>query len=201
MTPRASVTIRTAWPVPASRSCTTTHTPGACRAASALTSSRPWPATTTRRCGSSSPAAASACPSMLRPHSECSTFGVREFIRVPSPAARTMTATGRGSLTRQVSSGYRAGICGFLGFRGHRFAEPAEPALSGCFGFPDVTANVFTHPSPAGYRPVAMIGRQVPATAGRVLVPGSIPQPRAGEAAGRPPGAERSAWLLPRRTS
>ena len=74
-------------------------------AASALTSSRPCPTTTTRRRGSSSPAAASACPSMLRPHRACSTFGSRDFILVPSPAARTMTASGRGWLTRQVSSG------------------------------------------------------------------------------------------------
>jgi len=34
-----------------------------------------------------------------------STFGIFDFIRVPSPAARTMTATGRGALTRLVSSG------------------------------------------------------------------------------------------------
>ena len=39
--PSASVTIRTAWPVPPSRSCTTTRTSGAHRVASALTWSRP----------------------------------------------------------------------------------------------------------------------------------------------------------------
>src|ERR1700677_267271 len=42
---------------------------------------------------------------MLRPHRGCSTFGICDFIRVPSPAARTMTATGRGALTRLISSG------------------------------------------------------------------------------------------------
>src|SRR5579859_4731993 len=46
---------------------------------------------------------------MLRPHRLCSTLGTCDFMRVPSPAARTMTATGRGSLTRLISSVYRAG--------------------------------------------------------------------------------------------
>ena len=94
---------------------------------------------------------------MLRPHRACSTFGICDFIRVPSPAARTMTATGRGSLTRQVSSGIAPTSA--VGFRGHRLAEPPAGTVR-IFGFPDATANVFTHPSSAGYRPVAMIGRR-----------------------------------------
>ena len=46
----------------------------------------------------------------------------------------------------------------------------------GCFSFPDATANVFTRPSPAGYRPAAMIGWQVPANGrDKSFVPGSGP--------------------------
>src|SRR5579862_4628463 len=37
---------------------------------------------------------------MVRPQTLCRTFGVRVFIRVPSPAARTMTAAGPLALTR-----------------------------------------------------------------------------------------------------
>src|SRR6266496_3003435 len=58
---------------------------------------------------------------MLRPHRACSTFGMRDLIRVPSPAARTMTATGRGWLTAASLLGLRAGRCGL------RKDQPAEP--------------------------------------------------------------------------
>ncbi len=124
--------------------------PAAYRAASALTCVPAVPDDDHQRCGSSSPAAASACPSMLRPHSGCSTFGIRDFIRVPSPAARTMTAAGRVSLTRQVSSG-SADIC-----------VPGASGVSPTLRIGDATANVFTYPSPAGYRPVAVLGGPMP---------------------------------------
>src|SRR5690242_4941340 len=73
---------------------------------------------------------------MLRPHRECSTFGMRDLIRVPSPAARTMTATGRGWLTAASRLGLRAGRFGL------RKDQPAEPPAgtgqdasgSGCDG-------------------------------------------------------------------
>src|SRR5271166_4754209 len=194
MTPSASVTMRTAWPVPPSRSCTTTDTSGTYLAASALTSSRAWPATTTTRCGSSSPAAASACPSMLRPHSECSTFGTRDFIRVPSPAARTITATGRGSLTRQVSSGITPASAVSGAFGWHRPVEPTEPALfrmlrvPGCDGecvYPPLIRRIPSgcHDRMAGFRN----GRD------KSFIPGSAPSLR--------PRPRRSAGLFPARLS
>src|ERR1700722_12747647 len=81
---------------------------------------------------------------MLRPQRGCSTFGICDFIRVPSPAARTMTATGRGALTRLVSSGIARTYPGFTDL--------------GNVGTQVATTSVFTRPSPAGYRLVAVIG-------------------------------------------
>ena len=45
---------------------------------------------------------------MLRPHSSCRTLGSCDFIRVPSPAARTITAAGRLTLTPLRLFGYGA---------------------------------------------------------------------------------------------
>src|SRR5690606_3901957 len=61
-------------------------------AASAPTCSRSCPTTVTRWCGSMVCAAYSACASMLRPASGCSTLGFFDRILVPAPAASTMTA-------------------------------------------------------------------------------------------------------------
>ena len=55
------------------------------------TCSRWWPTTATTCCGSSAATAASTWPTMLRPPTRCSTFMVLDFIRVPPPAARTIT--------------------------------------------------------------------------------------------------------------
>ena len=55
------------------------------------TVSLPWPTTATIRCGSTARTAPSTWPIMLRPATGCSTFMVFDFIRVPPPAARTMT--------------------------------------------------------------------------------------------------------------
>src|ERR1700761_1663106 len=99
-----SMTDRTACPVPFWWSWMTIVASAAWLSACAPTWSRAWPTTTTRRSGSRSRAVAMACPSMLRPHNGCSTFGRVDFIRVPSPAARTMTAAGRLALTPQGSS-------------------------------------------------------------------------------------------------
>src|SRR5699024_10451568 len=52
------------------------------------------------RPGSRSLAVARTCPRRLRPPIRCSTFGVADFIRVPWPAARTITAAGGVRLTR-----------------------------------------------------------------------------------------------------
>ena len=41
----------------------------------------------------------------VRPPIRCRTLGVADFIRVPSPAARTMTAAGRAVVTRRCSRG------------------------------------------------------------------------------------------------
>ena len=61
-----------------------------CRWAS--TWSRLWPTTTTRFSGSRPRAAATAHDSMGRPATRCSNFDVADFMRVPPPAASTMTA-------------------------------------------------------------------------------------------------------------
>src|ERR1022692_3162621 len=42
---------------------------------------------------------------MVLPQTRCRTFGVRVFIRVPSPAARMMTAAGSLALTRLLGIG------------------------------------------------------------------------------------------------
>src|ERR1700733_1857286 len=146
--PSVSVTIRTACPVPSCWSWTTTSAPGDWPVTSALTWSLPSPPTTTSRSGSSSPATARAWPTMLRPHSECRTLGRRDFMRLPSPAARTSTAAGRLSLTRN----------GLLGYRAETLPGPSSPGtpLSGA------TPDLLTRSSSAGYRPVAEIGEPTP---------------------------------------
>src|SRR5439155_18122227 len=74
-------------------------------------------------------AAASTCPSSERPANPCRTFGrVRDFIRVPSPAARTMTAVGgeSGTAGRHLSwTTHRSAMAGGLGL---------EPRLQGSKG-------------------------------------------------------------------
>ena len=62
-------------------------------------SSRPGPSTTTTFAAPASPAAATAQPIIGRPQIGCSSLGVSERIRVPSPAARITTT---GSLTLQI---------------------------------------------------------------------------------------------------
>src|SRR6266516_4973315 len=71
---------------------------------------------------------------MLRPHSSCRTLGSCDFIRVPSPAARTITAAGRLTLTPLRLFGYDADDQAGTGQR---------PVAR------------FTHPTPAGYPQVA----------------------------------------------
>ena len=89
---------RTAPPVPSWTSWTAVRIgrPSAVASASqaCVTWSRSWPTTVTRNDGSVSAAARSAWASSVRPPIECSTFGVDDRIRVPAPAARTMTARG-----------------------------------------------------------------------------------------------------------
>ena len=53
-------------------------------------------------------AAATAWPTRRPAADGCSTFGVADFIRVPSPAARTTTAAGRSGLTRGALLGEAA---------------------------------------------------------------------------------------------
>src|SRR4051794_2587416 len=67
-------------------------TPGIAACAAFATSSLPGPTTTAARSSPLSVTAARTCPSIERPATRCSTFGRLDFIRVPSPAART-TAT------------------------------------------------------------------------------------------------------------
>src|SRR5271165_1608292 len=54
--------------------------------------------------GESSRAAATTWPSMARPHTSFSIFGVDVRIRVPSPAARMITVAGPLAVTRLGSS-------------------------------------------------------------------------------------------------
>ena len=129
------MTERTACPVPPWWSWITILASGASPVACAPTWSRAWPTTTISRSGSRSWAAAMACPSMLRPHSGCSTFGRVDFIRVPSPAARMMTAAGRLAVTPQGSSDR------------YRYAG--------------AVTYLFTCPSLGGYRQVAQPGAQI----------------------------------------
>ncbi len=113
------------------------------------------------RSGASSRAAASTCPSIGRPHTSFSIFGVLVRIRVPSPAARTMTAAGPSAVTRLGSS---ASICdravwrglvahlslsdlSILGVSGYGVALPASAAR----------AREVTLPTWAGYRPVTYL--------------------------------------------
>ena len=88
----ASSAIRTAWPVPCCSACSTgvgaparprrgAPRPGRRRA-------RPPPACGRRRAARPR---RSTWPSRVRPSSGCSTFGIADFIRLPSPAARTIS--------------------------------------------------------------------------------------------------------------
>src|ERR1039457_3658313 len=103
-----------------------------------------------RRPGSSSLAAATTCSSIVRPHTTCSTFGVRVFIRVPSPAARMMTAAGPLPLTRLGSSVSVQARGGEMRPPGHRRVGPRR--LAG-----GAVPRRFTLPTSAGYRPVAAV--------------------------------------------
>ena len=53
------------------------------------------PVTTTTRSGETLSAASMTYESMGRPHTSCSTLGMSDFMRVPRPAARMTTASGR----------------------------------------------------------------------------------------------------------
>ena len=70
----------------------------------ASTCSASFPTTTRRRAGSRARAERRTCPSIGTPHSSCSTFARLDFIRVPWPAARTMTVVSLNlNLLRPVS--------------------------------------------------------------------------------------------------
>ena len=105
-----------AWPVPSCCSCTATamvrpSSPDSSATAGAIVS-RSWPSTTTRCCGATLATECSACASMLRPASVCSTFGMSDRIRVPAPAASTITAVSVCELTGLPPSDSRQ--CGFV---------------------------------------------------------------------------------------
>ena len=96
----ASIATRTACPVPCCSSWVASSASGTRAWMCGPTWSRWWPTTATIRRGSTCWTAASTCPTMLRPATGCRTFMVFDFIRVPPPAARTMTVSspGTGSL-------------------------------------------------------------------------------------------------------
>ncbi len=82
---------------------------GSISARCAATCSRACPTTTTSCSGASSRAAASTCPTRERPQISCSIFGVADFIRVPGPAASTITAAATGAAGLSCSNGARTG--------------------------------------------------------------------------------------------
>ena len=74
-----------------------------------MTASRSWRTTTTRCWGSSPLAAVTAWSTRLRPPIRCRTLGVTDRIRVPLPAAMTMTAAGAVGVTCPLLTGSRPG--------------------------------------------------------------------------------------------
>ena len=89
--PPASSAIRTACPVPFWSSWTARVTSGISAWMWGPTWSRWCPTTATTRVGSSAWTAASTWPTMLRPPISCSTLAVFDLMRVPPPAASTIT--------------------------------------------------------------------------------------------------------------
>jgi hypothetical protein len=87
----ASSATRVACPVPCCTACSTASASGATSPRCAVTRSAWTPTTTSVRSAFNGSAAASTCPTRLRPNTGCSTFGNADFIRLPSPAASTIT--------------------------------------------------------------------------------------------------------------
>ncbi len=106
--PADSIATRTAWPVPSWVSWTARTASGTREAMCAETCSRWWPTTATIRSGCTACTATSTWPIMLRPHRGCSTFIVFDFMRVPPPAASTMTV--RLFATDSPTSGWTASL-------------------------------------------------------------------------------------------
>ena len=87
-------------PVPRWRCCSTNSTGNSVASCSwtvFVTRSAPWPTTTTMRSSGRRPSASSTWRSIGRPHSGCSTLGVVDRMRVPSPAASTTAHSPVGS--------------------------------------------------------------------------------------------------------
>ena len=84
-----------ACPVPFCGLCNV-HAKSARSANAAFTCSAPCPTTTTVCAGFNAATLANECASSGRPASGCSTFGNMDFMRVPLPAARTMTESSGG---------------------------------------------------------------------------------------------------------
>ena len=100
---RAASARRTACPVPSWVGWKTTIASGAISARCASTCSRALPVTTTTCSGFAPLIAVSTWASMLRPQISCSTFGVDDFMREPSPAASTIAAATVGSAVALTS--------------------------------------------------------------------------------------------------
>ena len=111
---------RTASPVPLGSSCTASSTPSG----NSPSSRRCGPSTTTIRPAPASCAARIGQPIIGRPQIGCSTFGVSDFMRVPSPAARISTV-GAGTRSIVVSGRRSTALGGGLMAR-HRFLVPAD---------------------------------------------------------------------------
>ena len=86
----------TAWAVPRCSSCTAKRSgaPGRAAASAACTASAWWPTTTTTGSAPASIARLTGYQARGRPPISWSTLALRDFIRVPLPAARTMAARG-----------------------------------------------------------------------------------------------------------
>ena len=105
----------TASPVPRGTVCSMNSTgieSGSCGASAPRTASAPRPTTTMTRSSGSADSESTTCSNIGLPHSVCSTFGVRERMRVPSPAASTIAEIGRYGLTALLPGNCACSVVG-----------------------------------------------------------------------------------------
>ena len=163
--PDASIATRTACPVPSCVSWTASTADGTSSVMCGPTCSRWWPTTATTLVGSTACTAWSTWPIMERPPIGCSTFMVFDFMRVPPPAARTMTV--RLSMAavchRSLRPREARDVGPYRGAAGARSTGAEEEAMTGSTplrGGDDVSCvDLYWLPLGAGGRCVRLNGR------------------------------------------
>ena len=167
--PSASVTIRTAWPVPRPAGpCTTTSASGRSRAAPALTWSRPW---LRRRDEALRAEPRPPPPGRARPRACCGRAANAAPSGSADPHPRTLARgedddSDRGEVGSTAAESPQVARLSRRGLRRDpAFAGPPRKTGRDASGSGGATAHVFTRPSSAGYRPAAMIGWPVSVTA------------------------------------